>query len=86
MTPDEQTISEILSLDGGERFKVVNVLIKNRAVTFAEWLKISAWSHSPYMIEEPVWKLTGNFLLLNPTAENKNYSSEELYTLFLNHQ
>jgi len=56
---------------------------KQECIAFAEWLKISAWSYSPYLIEDPVWKLTGNFLLLNPTAENKNYSKEELYTIYL---
>jgi hypothetical protein len=73
MTPEEQTISEILSLDGGERFKVVNVLIKNRAIAFAKWIRTNGWEGSG--TETYVNLLQAGW----PVA-----TTEELYTLFLN--
>lgn len=56
---------------------------KQDAIGFAEWIKVSAWSYSASLIKDSVWRLTGNFLLLNPTVENKNYTTEEIYSLYL---
>ena len=87
MTPDEQTISEILSLsDDKAKIAMIQLYAKQKCIAFAEWMKVSAWSYSAGLIEKPVWRLTGYFLSLNSTSENKNYTTEELYSLFLSTQ
>jgi len=57
---------------------------EQEAILFGEWIKLAAWSNSPYLVNPVIWRLTGNYLMLHPDAENKEYTTTELLQLFKN--
>lgn len=84
MTPDEQTISEILSLsDDKAKIAMIQLHEKQKSIAFAEWLE-EKYVRSGYkrLTGEVLWKrkASGKSTIEELTAEN---TAGELYTLFL---
>jgi hypothetical protein len=74
MTPDEQTISEILNLHQENHIPLLIIMVEKQCIAFAEWVDREGWRQT--VGNNPVW--------LNENMQGK--STDQLYTLFLNHQ
>jgi hypothetical protein len=74
MTPDEQTISEILSLeDDKAKIAMIQLYTKQQCIAFAEWVAENTRYH--YVDGVRFWKLKDDY---------GHYTTETLYTKFLN--
>jgi hypothetical protein len=83
MTPEEQTISEILyDRDEEDRIRLLSLMVEKRAIAFAEWLSINGW----YFNKIKRWsnRNESSDNLIKVLSSTK--STEELYTQFIESQ
>jgi len=74
MTPEEQTISEILPLsDDKAKIAMIQLYAKQQCMVFAEWIAINEYH---YYRDGNEWGVAMQF-------PYKTYSTEDLYILFL---
>ena len=81
MIPEEQTISEILSLDDDKaKIVMIQLYAKQQCIAFAEWASINGW----YLNKIKRWsnrnESSDNLILILSATK----STEELYLLFFN--
>ena len=75
MTPDERTISEILSLeDDKAKIAMIQLYTKQQCIAFAEWVGRNEYHYYP---SRNTWGLA----MAHPQNE---FTTEEVYTEFLN--
>jgi hypothetical protein len=69
MTPEEQTISEILSLsDDKAKIAMIQLLVKQKCIVFAEWVSDQHYSR----LRNGNWKKTRDIQEIEKTTDDLN--------------